>query len=88
MAIWNKLHAKNLIAVLLKMDTGAYANVMSMEVFQKLFPGQNPKLTSTMFQMYGNRSIAAEGKCTVNIHYHSMKHQYKFYVTPRNDSPT
>ena len=37
--IENKLHAENLTTVWLKVDTGTSANLMSMEVFQKLSPG-------------------------------------------------
>ena len=86
--IGNKLHAKNLITVWLQVDMGASTNLMSMEVFQKLFPGQNLTLAPKMFFKYGNTTITAEGECTVYIHYQGRKHQCKFYVTSCNDSPT
>ena len=33
-------------------------------------------------------TISVEGKCTVHIYYQGRKHQYKFYVTSCNNSPT
>ena len=82
LSIGNKLHAKNLMTVDLKVDTGASANVMSMGILE------NPKATSTLFHVYGNIAIVEEGKCTVYIHYQGRKHQCKFYITSCNDSPT
>ena len=64
LAIWNKLGAKSPIEGWHKVDTGASDSVMSMEVFKKLFPGQKPKPTSSMFDVFGNTNIAAECKCT------------------------
>lgn len=69
-----------------KVDTGAQANVMSLGVFQKLYPHRNMLSTNVKLSNYSNGNIPVIGKYLVNIEFQQQKHCLTFYIVNINST--
>ncbi len=72
------IQMKNVI-VPLKLDTGAQANVLTIEDFKKI-KGVKLNPTEAVLRTYNRKQINVQGKCIVPIQYGSKKRHALFYV--------
>lgn len=70
--------------IVMKLDTGAQANVISETVFNKIRP--RPKLHATKVKVsgYSGATIPVKGKCMVKVSHKGRGHTLAFIVVPGN----
>ena len=73
--------------LMFKLDTGAHANVLPVELYHKLRPNSSLQKTQTVLTAFGNTKIIPAGTATLECAVNAHKQRLKFYVTKAANVP-
>ena len=73
--------------LMFKLDTGAHANVLPVELYHKLRPNSSLQKTQTVLTAFGNTKIIPAGTATLECAVNAHKQRLKFYVTKATNVP-
>jgi hypothetical protein len=67
-----------------KLDSGAKANVMSLQTYQTLHTSSSMKPTASTLLAYNNTEIKPPGVASLTVTWKGVGHQLTFYIVPHD----